>query len=245
MENLEKLCDIIFGDYKVVVITGAGISTLSGIADFRGKDGLYTRGENVGYLMSIKCFEKEPDKFYEFYRNNLMVENLEPNIIHNVLAKLEERGLIDRIITQNIDSLHTKAGSKRVIELHGSGDKFYCTNCGVNHSFSEYKESCKCKECGGMVRPDIALYGENIKLGDSIKARQAVINADKVVVLGSSISVGTVRNLLLQFMNHKSDFTYDDIFIVNANPTCMDCCARTCSEDLGEVFKKILTYDKK
>lgn len=243
MNDLKNLYDIIFGDYKVVVITGAGISTLSGIPDFRGKNGLYSKGENAEYMLSHSCFIEEPDKFYEFYKENLICEGFEPNIVHEVLAKLEERGFVDTIITQNIDGLHTKAGSKNVLEIHGNGNKFYCTSCGMEHSVLEYKESSSCKVCGSIVRPDIVLYEEPLNRELYNKAIEAMTSCDKVIVLGSSLSVGTVTYLLNVFINNKMGFTTRDIFIVNQNKTMYDGYAHTSDEDLGEVFKKVLSYD--
>ena len=244
MEELQRLYDIIFSDKKVVVITGAGISTLSGIPDFRGQNGLYTRGTRTEYMLSYGCMKYNPEEFYKFYKNNMICLDAKPNIIHEVLAKLEERGLIDTIITQNIDGLHTAAGSKNVIELHGNGSKFYCSHCRNHHTIEEYLESNICSDCGGFLRPDIVLYDETINFADGLKAANAVKNADKIIVLGSSLSVPTIVGLLNLFIYNKKDFSIDDIFIVNKGRTRFDNCAHVCDEDLGEVFKKIKTYDK-
>ena len=254
MEKLKKLFDIIFGDSKVVVITGAGISTLSGIRDFRGENGLYTKGINVEYLLSHHCLEHEPDKFYEFYTNNLMPEGIEPNIVHKVLAKLEERGLIDCIITQNVDGLHHAAGSKNVIELHGNGTRFYCTNCNKTCTFEEYKygynikneigeekhvDGFVCKHCGHIVRPDIVLYDEFINADDNARACVTINAADKVIVLGSSLVVPSIFRLLNSFLYSSGKFRFEDLFIVNKNRTRYDYFGYVCRDDLGEVFELV------
>ena len=244
MEKLDKLYECIFGDYKVVVITGAGISTLSGIPDFRGDNGLYSKGDEAAFMLSFPCFKFRQEAFYNFYKDKMMKPGVKPNIIHEVLAKLEERGLINCIITQNIDGLHSEAGSKNVVELHGNGNKFYCVNCFTSHNVSHYLESNKCKICGGIVRPDIVLYNECVKYDNGEDAFNAVYEADKIIVLGSTLSVPTVANLVRMFINHKVDFSPDDLFIINKGRTWYDGFATTFDEDLGDVIKKIKSCGK-
>lgn len=244
MEKIDKLYDVIFSDKKVVVITGAGISTLSGIPDFRGENGLYSQGNEAAFMLSYYCFKYEQDRFYEFYKNNMIKLDVEPNIVHDVLSKLEERGLIEGIVTQNIDGLHEKAGSKKVVNLHGNGNKFYCVNCITSHTVQEYLESNRCKCCGDIVRPDIVLYGETINYEVGLKALRAIKDADKLVILGSSLSVPTINGLINVFIHNKKDFSIDDIFIINKGKTRYDNYAHTIDEDLGDVFQKILSYDK-
>ncbi len=239
MEELKELYDIIFSDKKVVVITGAGISTLSGIPDFRGKNGLYTQGLNAEYMLSRPCFDNEQDKFYEFYKENMMCMGFKPNIVHEVLAKLEERGLIECIITQNIDGLHTAAGSKNVVEIHGNGTRFYCTNCHADHTPEDYLESNVCKCCGGIVRPDIVLYNESCDSKEFKKAIDAINNAEKVIVLGSSLTVGTVYGLLNLFIFGREEFNGKNVFIVNRNRTQYDRFTHNTREDLGLVFDEV------
>lgn len=244
MEKIDKLYETIFSDKKVVVITGAGISTLSGIPDFRGENGLYSKGEEAIYMLSYYCFRYDQDRFYEFYKKNMIKLGVQPNIVHEVLSKLEERGLIDCIVTQNIDGLHEKAGSKNVVNLHGNGDKFYCVNCITSHTAEEYLESNRCKCCGGIVRPDIVLYGETLNYEVGLKAAREVEAADKIIVLGSSLSVPTINGLINLFIHRKKDFSIDDIFIINKGRTRYDNYAHTFDEDLGEFFEKIKSYNK-
>ncbi len=239
MEELKELYDIIFSNKKVVVITGAGISTLSGIPDFRGKNGLYSQGQNAEYMLSRPCFDNEQEKFYEFYKNNMMCMGFKPNIVHEVLAKLEERGLIECIITQNIDGLHTAAGSKNVVEIHGNGTRFYCTSCHADHTPEDHLESNVCKCCGGIVRPDIVLYNEACDSKEYKKAIDAINNAEKVIVLGTSLTVGTVYGLLNLFIFGREEFNGKNVFIVNRDRTQYDRFTHNTKEDLGLVFDEV------
>ena len=253
---MEKLLKDLFSDKKVVVITGAGISTLSGIRPFRGNNGLYTEknekyDKDPMYYLSRPCLDMEPDVFYEFYKENMMLVDYEPNIVHNVLSELEKRGLIEGIITQNIDRLHQDAGSENVIDIHGNGTRFYCTVCGEEHTADEYKESCSCHKCGELVRPDIVLYGEGYGKGKIEKCYELINQADVVLVLGSSLTVSTATGLLNQFikineilpkrfylLEHGPKKTNYSVYIVNAEKTPYDQYGER-YEDLKEVFERI------
>lgn len=251
---IENLHEILFGNYNVVVITGAGISTLSGISDFRGINGLYARNpENIKKFYR-EYLENDPKGFYDFYTSQMMHEGIKPNIVHEVLAKLEERGLINLIITQNIDGLHEAAGSKKVINLHGDGTKFYCVNCRKDYTAEEYKKGYDvvdenreekhidgyiCKDCGSIVRPAAALYDEPLFLPDALKAEQAMKDADKVVVLGSSLTVNTVEALLYTFINNKIGFLRKDIVIINNDSTRFDDYSYRSAEHLRRVFRRV------
>lgn len=241
-ENImENLLNVIFSDKKVVVITGAGVSTLSGIADFRGKNGLYTKDESVEYKLTRTYFLEHPKEFYNFYKENMIVKNLEPNVIHQTLATLEEKGYIECIITQNIDNLHEKAGSKNVIAMHGNGEKFYCTRCKKSYSLEEYLEDGYiCDKCKGVIRPDVVLYEESIALYNRKKAVENIERADVVIVLGSSLVVSTVANLLDWFIAKNNVNENDNkLFIINDQDTPYDCYSSKYSDDLGKVFTRI------
>ena len=243
---MNKMMEKIFSDKKVAVITGAGISTLSGIPDFRGKNGLYTKGNNVEYMLSHECFVEEPDEFYNYYKENFMLGEMEPNIVHKTLALLEERGLISCVITQNIDNLHQKAGSKNVIDIHGNGDKFYCCSCKQSYKSSDYVQSNVCNICGGVIRPDVVLYNENLDRNKVEKAMEAIYDADVLVVLGTSLVVSTAGSLVEEFLLHKKEgFDADNLFIVNNQATPFDCYANKYEDDLGMVFKKVNDKIKK
>lgn len=237
---MEDLMNVIFSDKKVVVITGAGVSTLSGIADFRGKNGLYTKDESVEYKLTRTYFLDHPEEFYNFYKENMIVKNLEPNIIHQTLATLEEKGYIDCIITQNIDNLHEKSGSKNVIAMHGNGEKFYCTRCKKSYSLEEYLEDGYiCDKCRSIIRPDVVLYEESIALYNRKKAIENIEHADVVIVLGSSLMVSTVANLLDWFITkNKVNENDNKLFIINDQETPYDCYSSKYS-DLSKVFARI------
>ncbi len=234
---METLTNILFSKKNVVVITGAGISTLSGIPDFRGKNGLYKQDENVEYMLSHDCLIEEPNRFYEFYKKNILVGDIQPNIIHETLTNLETHGYISGIITQNIDNLHQKSGSKNVIDLHGNGEIFYCNLCKRQVPIEEYKEEGYICRCGGLIRPDIVLYDECLKESNIKRALELIHNADYLIILGSSLTVSTVSHLIQVFIEeHGSD---NNIFIVNNNETPYDKVATKYNEDLGTVFKLI------
>lgn len=256
---MNKIVEVLNSDKKVLVITGAGISTLSGIPDFRGKGGLYTKGENAEYMLSRPCFDNEQEKFYEFYKNRMMLEDFDCNIIHNVLAKLEEKGKIIGIITQNIDNLHQRAGSKNVVDIHGNGDRYYCTCCGKEYTADDYKKSNNCnhveyvydkddtskvieeKRCEGTIRPDIVLYGEGYNRKKYQECLKMIDEAEVILVLGSSLTVSTVSYFIMQFLRFDDDER--ELYIANNQPTPFDryCTQRRYSEDLGELFEEIKT----
>ena len=237
---MERLSELLLSGKKIVVITGAGISTLSGIPDFRGKNGLYTKGNNVEYMLSRDCFIETPDEFYNYYINNMIMKDVEPNIVHNTLAELEARGFVSCVITQNIDNLHQKAGSKNVVDIHGNGDKFYCTCCKQSYGINDYEESNVCKVCGGTIRPDVVLYGEMLDREKVQKALEAVYNADAMIVLGTSLTVSTAGSLVQEFIRIKGEgFDSSNLVIVNNQDTPFDNYADKISDDLGMVFTKV------
>lgn len=237
---MDKLSELLLSGKRIVVITGAGISTLSGIPDFRGKNGLYTKGNNVEYMLSRECFLEYPDEFYEYYVNNMIMKGVEPNIVHKTLAELEQRGLISCVITQNIDNLHQKAGSTNVIDIHGNGEKYYCTSCKQSYGIEDYETSCVCKVCGGTIRPDVVLYGECIDPKKASEAIDAVDNADALIVLGTSLTVSTAGSLVHEFIGNKGkDFDKDSLVIVNNQETPFDKYSDKIEDDLGMVFTKV------
>lgn len=242
----EKLLNAFYSK-NVVIITGAGISTLSGIPDFRGKNGLYNKNINAEEILSRPYFEQYPEAFYEFYKNNMAFFNIEPNIIHNTLTKLEKNGYINCIITQNIDNLHQKAGSKNVIDIHGNGEEYYCTNCHEKYDTNYYiGNGYICNKCGSIVRPNIVLYDERLDEYKRWKSLSEVKNADKLIVLGSSLLVSTVSNLVSEYihLNRLKNSDNEKLYIVNNNETPFDYFANKYEDDLSDVFEKVLTYKK-
>ncbi|MBQ9920708.1 MAG: NAD-dependent protein deacylase [Clostridia bacterium] len=199
-DEIKSIKKILESSSHAVFFGGAGMSTESGIPDFRGNAGLYTReGESNEYYLSRGCLENEPDRFFEFFRKNMLFRNAEPNRGHKALAKLEERGIIKSVITQNVDGLHQKAGSKRVIELHGSADRYYCTVCrkffDAEIMLTQDNVPC-CNECGALVRPDVTLYGEALDGFNYMDAEDEVSKADVLIVGGSSLLVNPAASLI-------------------------------------------------
>lgn len=182
----------------IVFFGGAGVSTASGIPDFRSKDGLYNQHDvrfdryQPEYLLSHSCLMNEPKVYFEFHRQKMDTRAIQPNNAHKYLAELEKRGRLDAIVTQNIDGLHQKAGSKRVFEIHGSALRNYCMRCGKTYPSDyifESKEPIPHCECGGVIRPDITLYEECLP-DDAVEASvRAIAGADMLIIAGTSLTV--------------------------------------------------------
>lgn len=194
----EELRKYIGESNNIVFFGGAGVSTESGIPDFRSKDGLYNQHDiqfdkyEPEYLLSRECLYNNPKVFYEFYRQKMDTRNIEPNITHKVLAKMEKIGKLNAIVTQNIDGLHQKAGSKNVFEIHGTAQRNYCHKCGKEYPsdfvFNTIETIPKC-ECGGLIRPDVTLYGENLPSKAVDSAIEAFEKADMLIIGGTSLQV--------------------------------------------------------
>lgn len=245
--KMEKLVDAIKKARKIAVFTGAGVSTLSGIPDFRGKHGVYNspwRDMNVEDIISIGFFKENPKIFYEWAEEVWYhLEDYEPNIVHKTLAKMEAKGLLSSgVFTQNIDFLHQRAGSKLVYELHGSAKHSYCTNCNAFNTYEEVApivrrgEVPRCKSCGGVIKPDIVFYGECLN-GTVLKAAEtAFTQADLTLILGSSLTVYPAAALptLTLYRGGK-------VVIVNAQKTGVDKDSYLCFKDLEQVFTALDT----
>lgn len=242
-ERIAELNQRIKDSQRIVFFSGAGVSTESGIPDFRSKDGLYNqkdvRFENYRpeYLLSKNCLQNEPNVFFEFYRQKLDCRGIEPNVTHRKMAELERAGKDVCVVTQNIDGLHQKAGSEKVCEIHGTTERNYCEDChaeyGANFIFESSTDIPVCPECGGAVRPDVTLYGEGLPHEAWVDAMQAIHKADLVVVCGTSLTVYPAASML--------DFIpYSKIVIVNRDETKYDRrAALVFHESLGEVFSQI------
>lgn len=215
--EINEVKKIILEAEYAVFFGGAGVSTESGIPDFRSAKGIYS-GEGAEYFLSIRCLEKEPERFYEFFRSNLMHPYAEPNDAHVALVTLEERGMIQAIITQNIDGLHQMAGSTEVIELHGNASRFFCPICGKRYT-TEYvlgeAGAPRCKSCNGIIRPDITLYGEPLDSGEFYRAEEEIFNADVLIVGGTSLTVNPAASLV-------GEFRGEHLIIINYTPTPYD-----------------------
>lgn len=220
---------------NIVFFGGAGVSTESGIKDFRSKDGLYQ--EKYKYspeeILSHTFFKNNPKEFYKFYKDKLNSLEIKPNITHYKLTELENLGKIKAIITQNIDDLHTKAGSKNVLELHGSIKRNYCLNCHKEYD-AEYVFSCKgvpkCS-CGGIIKPDVVLYEEALDTEVITKSIDNIKNADLLIVAGTSLTVYPASNLI-------SFFKGKHLVLINKDVTNYDNLADlVIHESLGKIFK--------
>ena len=243
--RIEKLNKFIQESTNIVFFGGAGVSTESSIPDFRSKDGLYNTIDvkfekySPEYLLSHSCLKYNPEVFFEFYRQKLNYENIESNITHKVLAALEVRGYLKSIITQNIDGLHQKAGSKNVWEIHGTTQDCYCLKCGKHYAGSYIfinKEPLPHCECGGIVRPNVVLYEESLPSFAYNEAYTDLIYADLIIVGGTSLTVYPASNFILEAMNWGKA----RIVIINRDITSIDeRCDLVFHESLGEVFSRI------
>ena len=219
MEEIEKLRGIIKNSDKIVFFGGAGVSTESGIPDFRSVDGLYNQQWDYPpeTILSHSFFMKKTEEFYRFYRAKMLCPNAEPNAAHLKLAQLEREGKLTAVVTQNIDGLHQAAGSKKVYELRGSVLRNYCMKCGKFHSVEFIMNSTGVPtcECGGVVKPDVVLYEEG--LDDSVVngAVNAIAEADTLIIAGTSLNVYPAAGLVRYFRGN-------DLVIINMSPTGMD-----------------------
>lgn len=207
-EEAKKLIEWMDDSKSVVFFGGAGVSTESGIPDFRSKDGLYNQHDvrfdkyQPEYLLSHSCLVYEPKVYYEFHRQKMDTRNIEPNNAHKYLAALEETGKLKGIVTQNIDGLHQKAGSKVVYEIHGSALRNYCMSCGKEYPEDYIFESTepipKCS-CGGTIRPDITLYEEGLPEDQVSGAIDAISKADMLIIGGTSLTVYPAASFINYF----------------------------------------------
>ena len=218
----ERLKDILLNAENVVFFGGAGVSTGSGIPDFRSASGLYNSDEDYGEspenILHVSYMNVNPQGFYEYYKRNMVYPYAEPNDAHYALAELEKLGKLKAVITQNIDGLHQKAGSKKVYELHGSVERNYCVRCGKEHTLDYVLESDgvpRCCKCGGMVRPDVVMYGEALPWDVWTDAEEAISECDVLIVGGTSLTVNPAASLV-------SAYEGEHLVIINLSPTSYD-----------------------
>ena len=237
-EKLQALQKKIDKANNIVFFGGAGVSTESGIPDFRGVDGLYRQKYKYPpeRIISHSFFVSDTEEFYRFYKDKMLVLDAEPNPCHYKLAELEAAGKLKAVITQNIDGLHQKAGSRTVYELHGSIHRNYCTRCGKFFTGEYVKESSgipKCDECGGTVKPDVVLYEEGLDSDVISGAVNAIANADMLIIGGTSLVVYPAAGLIDYFRG-------DDLIVINKSSTGRDQYADLVITDpIGEVFSRI------
>lgn len=227
--KINKLKEAIEKSNKIVVFSGAGLSVNSGIPDFRSSNGIYSElfKEKLSpeEIISHSFFEKYPKIFYEFYFSKMVYLEALPNEAHTYFSYLESLGKVSAVITQNIDNLHQLAGSKNVIELHGSTNRNYCMRCGksfnAKEAFDLYKKNNSnlpiCDKCGGLIKPDVVLYEENLNERDIYKAINEIENADMLIVVGTSLVVYPAASFIRYFKGkylvllNKSETSYDNL----------------------------------
>lgn len=203
-DKIQKLQEIIDNAKHIVFFTGAGVSTDSGIPDFRSQDGLYNQQYRYPpeTIISHSFFQADPEEFYRFYKDKMLYLDAEPNFTHILMAELEKKGKSLGVVTQNIDGLHQKAGSKRVYELHGSVLRNYCMKCNAFYPAEFIRDSKgipRCTKCGGIVKPDVVLYEEGLNSAVVNGAVSAIASADVLIVLGTSLVVYPAAGLIRYF----------------------------------------------
>ncbi len=236
-EEVRKLQEIIDDSRRIVFFGGAGVSTESGIPDFRSADGIYHQHYKYApeQVVSHSFFKAHPDVFYEFYKEKMMCLEAEPNAAHRKLAQLEEAGRLTAVITQNIDGLHQKAGSKKVYELHGSIHRNYCQKCGRFYDAAFVKEAPgipRC-ECGGIIKPDVVLYEESLDSMTIEKSVRAIAEADTLIIGGTSLVVYPAAGFIDYFRGRH-------LVVINKSATAREVGAElSISAPIGEILGQI------
>lgn len=237
MEKLDILKQWVAESNRIVFFGGAGVSTESGIPDFRSVDGLYS--QHFDYppetIISHTFYQQRPEYFFRFYREKMLPLGFEPNITHRVLARWEEEGKLSAVVTQNIDGLHQKAGSKKVYELHGSVLRNYCVRCRRFYPAEYIRDAQgvpKCS-CGGTVKPDVVLYEESLDQDTIEKSVMAIRGADLLIVAGTSLTVYPAAGLINYYRGNR-------LVLINRDETPYDSQADLVfHESLGEIFSRL------
>ncbi|MDY3281993.1 NAD-dependent protein deacylase [Dysosmobacter sp.] len=236
-ETIARLKELVDGSDNIVFFGGAGVSTESGIPDFRSTDGLYHQKWKYPpeTILSHTFYECNTEEFFRFYRAKLLIPGVQPNAAHRKLAELEQAGKLKGVITQNIDGLHQAAGSKVVLELHGSVHRNYCEKCGKFHDFdfmyrSEGVPRC---DCGGRVKPDVVLYEEGLDQETIQRSVQLIRNADMLIIGGTSLNVYPAAGLINYYRGHK-------LVLINKSAVARDLAADLVITDpIGEALSRI------
>ena len=239
-DRIRELQEIIDTHNRIVFFGGAGVSTESGIPDFRSQDGLYHQQYKYPpeMIISHSFFVRDTEEFYRFYKDKMLILDVEPNAAHYFLAELEKAGKLTAVVTQNIDGLHQKAGSRKVYELHGSIHRNYCQRCGKFFDAAYIRDAQgipRCDECGGVVKPDVVLYEEGLDNDVISGAVSAIRNADCLIIGGTSLVVYPAAGLI-------DYFSGDKLVLVNKSATSRDRSADlVISDAIGEVFSQLHT----
>lgn len=241
-EKIEQLSKILKESSNIVFFGGAGVSTASGIPDFRSSNGLYSKKLNRNFTpeqaVSHSFFVRYPEEFFDFYKKNLVYPDAKPNDCHIALAKLEKEGKLKAIVTQNIDGLHQAAGSKKVYELHGSVLRNYCTRC-MEFYDAEYVMKAdgipKCEKCGGVVKPDVVLYEEGLNDEIVSGAIRAITEADTLIIGGTSLVVYPAAGLINYFRGKN-------LVLINKSSTTADSKADlVINDDIAKVMREAVS----
>ena len=238
MDQIAELQKLIDEHNRIVFFGGAGVSTESGVPDFRSVDGLYNQKYDYPpeTILSHSFFMRNVEAFYDFYRDKILIEGVEPNAAHYKLAELEAAGKLTAVVTQNIDGLHQKAGSKTVYELHGTINRNYCMKCHKSFDLPYMMAAGrvpKCDSCGGTIKPDVVLYEEGLDDATVRGAIHAIANADMMIVGGTSLVVYPAAGLL-------DYFNGDKIVLINKGATARDSMADLLIADsIGKVLSQI------
>ena len=238
-DDIRRLSEIIQRSRRIVFFGGAGVSTASGIPDFRSAAGIYADQEEElppEMMLSRSFLHLQPEKFFAFYRKYLLYPQARPNAAHRYLYELEKRDKLRGIVTQNIDGLHRAAGNIRVYELHGNVQENYCMECNASWPMEKilHSEGIPRCDCGGVIRPNIVLYGEPLEKYVCIGARREIANADTLIVAGTSLAVEPAASFL-------DDFRGRHLIVINREPTPADESAEMLlREDVAEVFQRLM-----
>lgn len=240
---IKDLKSIIEKSNNIVFFGGAGVSTESGIPDFRSQAGLYADIKKLDtapeYMLSHTCFADDTEEFFAFYKDNMIYLDAKPNKAHKALAELEKKGKLKAVITQNIDGLHQKAGSENVLELHGSVYKNYCVKCRKSFNITyvlNHQGIPHCDECGGIVRPDVVLYEEGLDMNIVDKSIDYIRNADVFIVGGTSLVVYPAAGLVDQYKG-------GNLVLINKSKTQYDRKANlSFNQGIGSVLSQAINY---
>lgn len=239
MDEIEILKSMLDHSHRIVFFTGAGISVPSGIPDFRSADGLYNQKGDTKYspeqIISHSFYVSHKREFYTFYKDKMVYPNAKPNIAHEYIAKLQDKKEVT-VITQNIDGLHQEAGSKKVIELHGSVKRNYCERCGAffdDKYVMKSKAIPTCDKCGGDIKPDVVLYEEQLDAENIDNAITAIMKADTLVVIGTSLVVYPAAGFIRYFKGNA-------LIVINKSKTGYDnMCDLVINDDVANVIRKL------
>ena len=237
-KKVEQLKQIVADSNNIVFFGGAGVSTESGIPDFRSVDGLYNQKYKYPpeVMVSHSFFRQHTEEFFEFYKNKMIALDAKPNAAHKKLAQLEQDGKVKAVITQNIDGLHYAAGSKEVLELHGSVHRNYCEQCGKFYPVEYIVESKgvpRCEACGAIVKPDVVLYEEGLDYETMQKAVQYIRDAEVLIIGGTSLAVYPAAGFIDYFRGRH-------LVVINMDRTAKDVHAELLiQERIGDVFERL------